>query len=585
MNLFHTFLNYIIDCLISWDSITDLRLPNRWKEKITLEPSRDSKHGDLATNAAMILAKPLQKSPKAIAEQLIPKLLKNSAIANAEVAGPGFINLTLKPEVWYEHLQYILDKGTDYGSSTLGSGQKVNIEFVSANPTGPMHTGHGRNAILGDTIASLLSKVGYSVCREYYVNDAGGQVDILARSVYLRYLQACGEHITDNDFTQGMYPGDYLIPIAEKILNKDGKIWIDQSENMWIEHFRNITISEMLDLIRQDLDLLGVKMDVFTSEKSLVDTNQIVKALKTLEDKNDVYQGTLEPPKGHVIEDWEPRPQTLFCATKYGDDIDRPLKKSDNTWTYFAGDIAYHSYKYQRGFTHLINIFGADHSGYVKRIKAAVQAITNNKANFEIKVCQMVNFLDKGMPVKMSKRAGTFITIKNVIDRVGKDATRYMMVSRHQDMPIDFDFSKVIEQTRDNPMFYIQYAHARIHSVLRHAQEIFPILNTTNYTDINFHLLNDENELNMIKQLVNWPQQVETAAQVREPHRIATFIYDVSSIFHALWNKGKDHTYLRFINAQDYEGTKARLGLLIATANVIASGLQILGITPIKEMR
>lgn len=584
MHLLKVFYDHIIKSL-SYLSIKGGNLPNGWQEKVTVNLTRDPNHGDLATNIAMILAKPLGKSPKDLAANIAGHLTQNSDIVKAEVAGPGFINLTLSPTFWQKQIKIILDQGIRYGESNLGAGQKVNIEFVSTNPTGPMHTGHGRNAVLGDTIASLLTKVGYQVCREYYVNDAGGQVNALARSLYVRYRQAVGQTINDNDFTADMYPADYLVPAAEKLFQEDGDKWINQSEEKWLEHFKEFAVTEMLTLIRQDLALLGVHMDVFTSEKTLVNDKQVEKTLDALRAKGDVYQGTLEPPKGHVIEDWEPRPQTLFRATQYGDDVDRPLIKSDNSWTYFASDIAYHFHKFQRGFHHLIDVFGADHSGYVKRIKAAVQAITDNQASFEIKVCQMVNFLDEGVPVRMSKRAGTFITVKEVIDRVGKDATRFMMVSRHQDMPIDFDFAKVVEQTRDNPIFYIQYAHARVQSVLRHSQEVFPQLNLSTLSEADLSLLTDEHELSMIKVLTDWPSQVEGAAQVREPHRLANFLYDVASHFHALWNKGKDHTHLRFIEPQNFEQTKARLALITATATVIANGLTTLGITPVQEMR
>ena len=582
MNLFPLFHAHIVE------SIRALNLDNLlaadWHQKVTIELTRDPSHGDLATNVAMVLAKPLSQSPKELAQRIAVHLLNHSEVIKAEVAGPGFINLTLSLEFWRAQLPIILQQGTHYGASALGVGQKVNVEFVSTNPTGPMHAGHGRNAVLGDTIAALLSKVGYDVCREYYVNDAGGQINALARSVYVRYRQACGDTITDADFDADMYAADYLMPLAKKIFEQDGSKWLHQPQEAWLDHFRQISTEEMLNLIRQDLAALGVEMDVFTSEKVLVANDQVQKTLDLLQAKGDVYQGVLEPPKGHVIDDWEPRPQTLFRATAYGDDVDRPLCKSDGTWTYFAGDVAYHQDKLQRGFHHLVNIFGADHSGYVKRIQSAVKALTNSQKTVEIKVCQMVNFLENGTPVRMSKRAGTFITLKDVVERVGKNATRYMMVSRHQDMPIDFDFTKVIEHNRDNPIFYIQYAHARIQSVLRHSREIFPNLSLQN-TSLPLHLLIDDHELAMIKILTNWPRQVEVAAQTREPHRVANFLYDVASTFHGLWNKGKDHTHLRFIDPRNSEQTQARLALITATAAVIASGLELLGITPVQEMK
>ncbi|RZI45216.1 arginine--tRNA ligase [Candidatus Finniella inopinata] len=582
MNLFPVFHAYIIESIRALN--TEDLLPSDWQQKITIEPTRDPSHGDLATNAAMVLAKPLGQSPKDLAQRIASSLLGRPEIIKAEVAGPGFINLTLSPEFWQAQIPTILEKGINYGDAALGANQKVNVEFVSTNPTGPMHAGHGRNAVLGDTVSALLSKVGYDVCREYYVNDAGGQINALARSVYVRYRQACGETISDADFDADMYGADYLVPLAKQIFEQDGPKWLGQPQEVWLDSFREVSVHEMMNLIRQDLEALGVHMNVFTSEKVLAAHNQVQKTLDILQAKGDVYQGTLAPPKDHVIDDWEPRPQTLFKATAYGDDVDRPLCKSDGAWTYFAGDVAYHHNKLDRGFDHLVNIFGADHSGYVKRIQSAVKALTDGQKTVEIKVCQMVNFLDNGVPVRMSKRAGTFITLKEVIERVGKDATRYMMVSRHQDMPIDFDFAKVIEQNRDNPIFYIQYAHARIQSVLRHSREMFPSL-TLKITELPLHLLKDDYELAMIKILTNWPRQVEVAAQTREPHRIANFLYDVASTFHGLWNKGKDHTHLRFIDPQDFAQTQARLALITATATVIASGLKLLGITPVQEMR
>ena len=582
MNLFPIFHAYVVESIraLNFDSA----LASGWQQKITVEPTRDPSHGDLATNAAMVLAKPLGQPPKDLAQRIASNLLDRSEIIKAEVAGPGFINLTLSPEFWHAQLPIILEKGSHYGASALGAGQKVDVEFVSTNPTGPMHAGHGRNAVLGDTVAALLSKVGYDVCREYYVNDAGGQINALARSVYVRYREACGQPIETADFDADMYAADYLVPLSKKIFEQDGTKWLNQPQENWLDYFREISTQEMLNLIRQDLENLGVHMNVFTSEKALIANNQIQKTLDFLQTKGDVYQGVLEPPKGHVVDDWEPRPQTLFRATTYGDDVDRPLCKSDGEWTYFAGDVAYHQDKLQRGFDLLVTVLGADHSGYVKRIQSAVRALTDGQKTVEIKVCQMVNFLDNGVPVRMSKRAGTFITLKEVIERVGKDATRYMMVSRHQDMSIDFDFAKVIEQSRDNPIFYIQYAHARVYSVLRHNRDIFPELTLKNVS-LPLHLLKDEHELAMIKILTNWPRQVEVAAQTREPHRVANFLYDVSSTFHALWNKGKDHTHLRFIDPQNFEQTQARLALITATAAVIASGLELLGITPVQEMK
>jgi arginyl-tRNA synthetase len=506
-----------------------------------------------------------------LAEIIAASLRQLPEVTHVEIAGPGFINITLKPDFWQRQLLTILQTGTAYGNSDIGGKQKVNVEYVSANPTGPMHTGHGRNAVLGDAIASLLQKVGYEVCREYYINDAGGQIDALARSVYLRYKE-------------GMYGADYLVPAGQELATLKGDVWIGKPESEWIEEIRQFSVQAMMALIRQDLDALGVHMDVFTSEKHLVDGGGVEKVLKVLEEKGDLYVGTLERPKGHDVEDWEPRPQTLFRATAYGDDVDRPLKKSDGSWTYFASDIAYHFDKFQRGFTQMIDVLGADHGGYVKRIQAATAAVTGGQGHAEVKTCQMVNFMENGVPIKMSKRAGTFIKLRDVTDRVGKDVTRFIMLTRRHDMGIDFDFAKVVEQTRDNPVFYVQYAHARVCSVLRHGLTLLPDA-LDDLPIINVSLLTDESELEMIKLLANWPRQVEVAALIREPHRIAYFLHDVAAAFHVLWNKGKDQTHLRFIDTNDHPMTIARLALVKGVATVIASGLNLFGITPLEEMR
>jgi arginyl-tRNA synthetase len=503
---------------------------------------------------------------------------------HVEIAGPGFINLTLTPDFWQNQLLQILKAGTAYGNSLLGAHEKINVEYVSANPTGPLHAGHGRNAILGDAIAALLQKVGYTVCREYYMNDAGGQIDALARSVYLRYLEALGHPIQDSDFQEGMYGADYLVPLGQDLAAQKGDNWVGQPESLWIEEIRRLSVEAMMATIREDLDALGVHMDVFTSEQKLIDEGSVEKALTTLEEKGDLYVGVLERPKGHDGEDWEPRPQTLFRATVYGDDVDRPLKKSNGSWTYFASDIAYHFDKFHRGFSQMINVLGADHGGYLKRIQAATTAVTGGQGHVEIKSCQMVNFMDNGVPIKMSKRAGTFIKLRDVTDRVGKDVTRFMMLTRRHDMGIDFDFAKVVEQTRDNPVFYVQYAHARVCSVLRHGLALFPAA-LNDFSKINVALLTDGSELEMIKLLASWPRQVEVAALVREPHRIAYFLHDVAAAFHVLWNKGKDNTHLRFIDPEDQATTTARLALVKGTATIIASGLGLFGIAPLEEMR
>ncbi len=584
MSVFNIFLGHISSVVSSL--IQTIEMANQLDlKKITVEPTRDPSHGDLATNVAMVLAKPLGQNPRQLAEKIVGELKRIADIEKLEIAGPGFINMTLTSQFWHNQLREVLRQKERYGDSTLGKGELLNVEFVSVNPTGPLHTGHGRNAVLGDAIAALMRKVGYKVIREYYVNDAGGQVNALARSVYLRYLQALGKEISKNDFTADMYHGDYLIPVGEAFAKELGRQWLGKPESEWLPIFREKSVAAMMEGIRTTLGHLGVVVDVYTSEKELVKAGRIEETLKILEDQGDVYQGVLNPPKGHVVDDWEERPQTLFKATAYGDDIDRALKKSDGSWTYFAGDIAYHVDKFKRGFKHMINVFGSDHSGYVKRLTSAVKALTQGQANLEIKVCQMVNFLDNGVPVRMSKRAGTFITVDEVIERVSKDVTRFMMISRHQDMPIDFDFAKVVEQTKDNPIFYIQYAHARICSVLRHTQSIFPNINLNYLESANIELLTDESELAMIKLIANWPRQVEVAALVREPHRLANYLYDLASLFHALWNKGKDNTHLRFIDPNQEELTKARLALIKCVAMIISSGLLLFGITPVQEMR
>ena len=583
MNIFHFFKEAVLTAV--QELVQEGHLPEGLDlNRITVDPPKEAGHGDLATNAAMVLAKPAAKSPMAIATLMLEPLRQLEDVSHVEIAGPGFINLTLKPDFWRQQLLHIVQTGAAYGNSLLGAGEKINVEYVSANPTGPMHAGHGRNAVLGDAIASLLQKIGYSVCREYYVNDAGGQIDALARSVYIRYREALGHAIKDSDFQEGMYGSDYLIPVGQDLARLKGDVWIDKPESIWIEEIRRFSVDAMMTIIRADLDALGIHMDVFTSEKRLVDEGGVDAALKILEEKGDLYVGVLERPKGHEVEDWEPRPQTLFRATAYGDDVDRPLKKSDGSWTYFASDIAYHFDKFRRGFSQMVDVLGSEHGGYVKRIQAATAAVTAGKGHAEAKSYQMVNFMENGAPIKMSKRAGTFIKLRDVTDRVGKDVTRFIMLTRHHDNSIDFDFAKVVEQNRENPVFYVQYAHARICSVLKHGLGIFPDA-LDDFSKTNVSLLTDASELEMIKLLVSWPRQVEVAAVFREPHRIAYYLHDVAAAFHVLWNKGKDNTHLRFIDPEDRATTIARLVLVKGVATVIASGLELFGITPLQEMR
>lgn len=550
-------------------------------DRMAVEAPREEGYGDLSCNAAMVFAKPMGMSPKRLAEALLPEISSLPGVSQAAIAGVGFINLVLEPSVWQDHLEVILRKKLHYGDSEIGQGQTINVEYVSANPTGPMHVGHCRNAVFGDTLASLFQKTGFKVCREYYINDAGAQIKELGRSIYLRYQEALGCSLQESDFKEGMYPGEYLKPLGAHIAKTEGKFWLDKPENQWIDHFQQKGIAAMMAIIRKDLESLGVVIDTFTSEKDILSSGLLDKLLTQLEQQGDIYQGVLTPPKGHVVEDWEERPQTLFRATAYGDDVDRPLKKSDGSWTYFAGDIAYHKDKFDRGFAHMINVFGADHGGYLKRLQASVKAVTKGKANLEIKETQLVNLYDRGQPIKMSKRAGTFVSLRDVVDRVGRDATRFMMLTRRHDVSLDFDFDKVLEKSRENPLFYVQYAHARACSVLRHGQELWP----RGHENCDPHLLTDPAELTLMKKLAQWPQQVESAMLMREPHRIVNYLLEVAAVFHGLWNKGKEDIQLRFIDPQLPELSRARLGLNQAVAHTLANGLTLLGIDPLQEMR
>ena len=553
--------------------------------RITVEPPRDPSHGDVTTNAAMVLAKPAKMNPRAIAELLAGKASGLDGVEAVEIAGPGFLNMRLKTDFWHARLRDVLDAGTAYGDSAVGGGRKVNVEYVSANPTGPMHVGHGRGAVFGDVLAALLEKAGYAVTREYYINDAGAQVDVLARSSHLRYREALGETI--GDIPEGLYPGDYLVAVGEALAQRDGDKWKDAAEADWLPVFRDHSIAAMMDMIKDDLAALGVEHATFTSERELVEAGKVGEALDFLKDHGLVYHGVLEPPKGKLPDDWEEREQLLFKATDFGDDVDRPVQKSDGSWTYFATDMAYHLDKYRRGFADMIDVWGADHGGYVKRMQAAVKALTDGQGRLDVKLCNMVSLSRDGVPVKMSKRAGTFVTLREVIDEVGKDVVRFIMLTRKNDMNLDFDFARVMEQSKDNPVFYVQYAHARVHSVGRMAADEF---GAGAITDDAVHgadlgLLRDESELALIKQIAQWPRLLESAAEAHEPHRVAFFLGEVAAEFHGLWNKGKDDTSLRFVVAGDLELTLARLALCRGVANVIASGLGVFGVAPVKEMR
>jgi len=577
MNLFKQFRQEIV-------TILDRIVPGQDTSKVNAEPPREETHGDVATNAAMVLSKAAGCKPRDLAERLAEELRRLPSVEQVEIAGPGFINLRLADSFWAAQLGDILRSGTAYGDSDLGGGQPMNVEYVSANPTGPMHVGHARGAVVGDALAGLLEKAGYKVAREYYINDAGAQVDVLARSAYLRYREALGETIS---IPEGLYPGEYLIPLGQQIAKDEGKVWLDKPEAEWLAHFRKTAIDAMMALIREDLQALGVKHDVFTSERGLVEGGKVQAALDYLNERGLIYQGVLEPPKGKTPDDWEPRPQTLFKASEFGDDVDRPLKKSDGSWTYFASDIAYHFDKYLRGYPNMINIFGADHGGYVKRMTAAVKAITEGKGGLDIKLCQMVNLLKDGEPYKMSKRAGTFVTLRDVVDEVGKDVVRFIMLTRKNDAQLEFDLTKVVEKSLDNPVYYVQYANARIHSVLRKGAEMFPGIDQSGegLAKAGLHRLNDPAELSLIRLMAAWPRMVDSAAEAHEPHRVAFYLYDLAASFNALWNKGNGEVTLRFLQAEDAELSLARMALLRAVAFVIASGLAVFGVEPVEEMR
>ncbi|MCC7048803.1 MAG: arginine--tRNA ligase [Alphaproteobacteria bacterium] len=552
--------------------------------RVTVEPPREASHGDMATNAAMILAKPASMPPRAVAEKLAKRLSAHGDVVAAEIAGPGFINLRLKDQVWRGELAAILQSGPAYGDSDLGALKPVNVEYVSANPTGPLHVGHARGTVYGDALASLLHKAGFKVTREYYVNDAGAQVDVLARSVHLRYREALGEAIA---IPEGAYPGEYLKPVGAALARRDGGKWQGKPETEWLAPLRKFAVEQMMDLVREDLRAVGVRHDVFTSEQGLVEAGAVEAVLDELTKRGLIYTGVLDPPKGKKPEDWESRPQTLFRATQFGDDVDRPLKKSDGSWTYFASDIANHYDKYRRGFQEMIDVWGADHGGYVRRMQAAVKAVSAGKATLDVKICQLVRLLDKGEPVRMSKRAGTFVTLRDLVDEVGKDVVRFVMLTRKNDAPLDFDLAAVKEQSRDNPVWYVQYAHARAHSVLRNALVEFPDLELSAAALAVGPLerLTDGDELGLIRQLANWPRVVDAAAEAHEPHRLAFYLSDVAAGFHGLWTRGRDEGGIRFLVREDRALTTARLALVAAVATVIASGLAVFGVEPVKEMR
>ena len=556
--------------------------------RVTIEPPRDAAHGDMATNAAMVLAKDAGKKPRELADALAEKLRADELVAKVDIAGPGFINLTLKPSAWITTLRGAVELGAQFGKRDIGAGAPINVEYVSANPTGPMHVGHCRGAVFGDALANLLAFTGFKVTREYYVNDAGAQVDQLARSAYLRYREALGEDV--GAIPEGLYPGDYLKPVGVALAAEYGDALTKKTEADWLPDVRKKAIEMMMASVRADLAALNIEFDVFYSERSLIEggVDLVAATIDWLRARDYVYEGRLPPPKGALPEDWEDREQTLFRSTAFGDDIDRPLKKSDGSYTYFASDIAYHRSKLERGFRTLIDVWGADHGGYIKRMQAAVAALSDRKAELDVKLVQLVKLLRAGEPVKMSKRAGEFVTLREVVDEVGRDAVRFMMLFRKNDATLDFDLAKVIEQSRDNPVFYVQYGHARGQSVFRNAREAFPDLpaDMINLLDAaNLDRLSDPAELALMRQIALYPRVVEGAAAAHEPHRIAFYLYDLASEFHALWTLGNASPHLRFIIQNDRELTLARLVLIRGVVTVLASGLALLGVAAPDEMR
>ncbi|CEJ13379.1 Arginine--tRNA ligase [bacterium YEK0313] len=584
MNIFALFTDHVRDAVraLAGDGVV---VAEASLDRIVVEAPRDASHGDLATNAAMVLSKEAGLKPRDLADKLVARLAGLPDVAKAEIAGPGFINLSLKASVWPQVLKAAIAAGDAYGRSAIGGAAKVNVEYVSANPTGPMHVGHCRGAVFGDALANLLAAAGYDVTREYYINDAGAQVQVLGRSAYLRYREALGETVT---IPEGLYPGDYLKPVGAALAQKYGQSLHNAPEEEWLPICRDAAIEAMMGEIRDDLAALNVRHAVFSSERALqVPTDKVKAAIDTLRAQGDVYEGVLERPKGADAEDWEEREQTLFRATAFGDDVDRPLMKSDGSYTYFASDIAYHKDKADRGFLDQIDVWGADHGGYVKRMQAALKAITSGRASLDVKLVQLVRLFRGGEPVRMSKRSGDFVTLREVVDEVGRDVVRFMMLFRKNDATLDFDLAKVLEQSKDNPVFYVQYAHARCRSILRNAQEAMPDLDLSPgmLAKAPVELLDDAGEVAIIQRLAQYPRLIEAAAQAHEPHRVAFYLYELAADFHSQWNRGKDSPHLRFIMENDRKTTTARLALVQGIVTVLKSGLAILGVEAVEEMR
>jgi len=580
MNPYRHFIGEIVAALKSMQAAGEL--PEKLDfSAITAEPPREAAHGDIATNAAMVLAKAAGRKPRDIAEALLDRLRGNTDVVDGAVAGPGFINLKIADGFWRARLADCLKAGIAYGDSTMGQGVRVNVEYVSANPTGPLHVAHARGAVVGDALANLLAKAGYAVTKEYYINDAGAQVDKLGQSTYLRYREALGEKI--DSIPEGLYPGEYLKEVGAAIAKRDGARWVGKPEADWLPEMRAFAIEALMVEIKADLATLGVNIDVYSSERALVQSGAVDRAFEELTRQDLIYQGRLEPPKGQKPDDWEDREQTLFRATRFGDEVDRPLKKSDGSWTYFANDIAYHHDKYRRGFADMIDVWGADHGGYVKRMKAAVSAITGKKGELDVKLCQLVRVMRHGELVRMSKRAGTFVTLRDLLDEVGPDVVRFTMLTRKNDAPFDFDLAKATEQSRDNAVWYVQYGHARSRSVTRQASAAGIAVEGLDSTPLD--RLGDAGELALIRMIAQWPRQVEAAAAAHEPHRIAFYLYDLAAAFHAHWNRGREEPGLRFVVEGDPKLTRARLALVQGIGFVIGSGLKVFGVTPVEEMR
>ncbi|WP_026481565.1 arginine--tRNA ligase [Ahrensia sp. 13_GOM-1096m] len=581
MNIFSAFRERVIT------AVEGLQLETRdggalETARVNVEPPRDPSHGDIATNAAMVIAKQVGENPRVLAEKIASALEQDADIVETSIAGPGFVNLRISNEFWLAQLKLMASETVEYGRSDIGGGKKVNVEFVSANPTGPMHVGHCRGAVIGDTLANLMKFAGFDVVKEYYINDAGVQIDVLARSVMLRYREALGEVI--GDMPEGLYPGDYLVPLGEALAKQYGEALKEKSEEEALAIIKDDAIDAMMALIREDLAALNVHHDVFFSERTVHDDNgaKIKAALNDMTLKGHVYRGTLPPPKGQLPDDWEDREQVLFRSTEVGDDIDRPLVKSDGSYTYFAADVAYFVDKFERGFEEMIFVLGADHGGYVKRMEALARAVSDGTVDLTVLLCQLVKLLRNGEPVKMSKRAGQFVTLRDVVDEVGRDPVRFMMVYRKSSEPLDFDFAKVTEQSKDNPVFYVQYASARCYSVFRQAREQIPGISA----DLELlHMLDDESEIALVRKLAEFPRIVESAAMAQEPHRVAFYLYELANSFHGHWNKGNDNEHLRFVKVNNPQLTSARLGLVQGVLNVLRSGLGILGVDSPEEMR